>query len=80
MLFEQPDRGKALLMRYPWWMWDPPKVTQLNDGAKYRAFLFDPSTAEEHILGEVMPDPKGEWPLPIPPVVRDWMRVLDAQG
>ena len=111
------SRGKALLMRYPWWrfqphpewveprwsekdymmpyaagiprevrfiyfpaMWNPPKVTQLNDGARYRALLFDPSSGKEHELGEVKPDSNGEWQLPIPPVVRDWVLVLDTRG
>ena len=61
-------------------MWNFPKLTQLEPGVSYRAFLFDPSTAKEHSLGTVKGDASGEWQIGTPAIVRDWVLVLDAKG
>ncbi|MGD0777768.1 MAG: DUF4038 domain-containing protein [Candidatus Solibacter sp.] len=106
-------RSKALLMRYPWWrfephpewvdphwdeknywmpfaagipgelrviflptLWNPPQVKSLEPGA-WRGFFFDPRTGRDIPIPEVAPDASGTWQSPIPPVVADWVLVLD---
>ncbi len=56
--------------------WNAPKVTNLESGVNYRAFYFDPKSAEEHDLGDVAPDSTGTWPAPITPTYADWILVL----
>ena len=57
--------------------WDLPKLTHLEPGAPYRGSLFNPSTGKETSLGNVTGDAQGEWQPPVPPIVRDWLIVLD---
>ena len=105
--------SKALLMRYPWWrfephpgwvdphwdeknywmpfaggipsevrvifiptLWNPPQVKSLEPGP-WRGFFFDPRTGRDIPISEVTPDASGTWQSPIPPVVADWVLVLD---
>ena len=105
--------SKALLMRYPWWrfephpewvdphwdeknywmpfaagipgelrviflptLWNPPQVKSLEPGP-WRGFFFDPRTGRDIPIPEVAPDASGTWQSPIPPMVADWVLVLD---
>ncbi len=106
--------GKALLLRYEWWRfqphpewaephwsdqnyilpyaagipgkvrmiyvpvsWNLPKLTHLETGTRYRGFLFNPSNGKETDLGGITADANGEWQPPVPPIVRDWLIVLE---
>ncbi|NQT54153.1 DUF4038 domain-containing protein [bacterium] len=60
-------------------MWASPTVKGIEPGVEYRASYFDPSTGEEHPLGVVSPSDEGDWPCPRPPVLRDWVLILDAR-
>ena len=54
-----------------------PTIRELEPGARYRAFLWDPSTGAEHDLGIAEGDIDGSWPVPQIEVRRDWLLVLE---
>ena len=56
--------------------WDLPKVTSLGTDA-YHAFLFSPVNGKQVDLGTIRPDNSGTWQPPVPPVVQDWVLVLE---
>ena len=59
-------------------LWNPPQVKLLEPGP-WRGFLFDPRTGREVSIPEVAPDASGTWQSPVPPVVADWVLVLDRR-
>jgi hypothetical protein len=59
-------------------LWNPPQVKLLESGT-WRGFLFDPRTGREVSIPEVAPDASGTWQSPVPPVVADWVLVLDRR-
>jgi hypothetical protein len=109
--------SKALLMRYPWWRFEPhpewveprwdeknywmpfaagipgevrviyipalwtlPKVKSLEAG-RWRGFFFDPRTGNEIPIRSVEPDGSGTWQPPLPPIIADWVLVVEhAKG
>ncbi len=48
--------------------------------ARYRAFLFNPTDGTEHDLGAVKPEENGDWRIPLPrlPIYQDWLLVLEG--
>jgi len=60
--------------------WTPPVVKQLEAGVSYQATYFNPSTGEEHPLGEAAADAQGDWTCPKAPVARDWVLVMERPG
>jgi len=60
--------------------WNAPTVKSLEPNVSYRAFYFDPKSAEEHDLGSVTPDSTGAWPAPLTPTFADWILVLDKKS
>jgi hypothetical protein len=58
--------------------WDLPKIIGVEHG-QYEAFLFDPVNGKRHPLGRVAPDAKGAWQPPVPPVMQDWVIVLEKR-
>jgi Protein of unknown function (DUF4038) len=56
--------------------WDLPKVVGLGTD-HYHAFLFSPVNGKQHDLGAVSPDDSGAWQPPVPPIVQDWVLVLE---
>lgn len=55
------------------------KVKGLEGGTDYRAFYFDPRSGDEQNLGEVSADQGGGWQPPAsPPIIQDWVLVLEA--
>jgi hypothetical protein len=59
--------------------WNAPTVKSLEPGIVYRAFYFDPKSAEHHDLGDVAPDASGAWPAPFTPTFADWVLVLEKK-
>ena len=55
------------------------QVKSLEPKVNYRAFLFDPANGNEHNLGKVVADRKGNWDLPMQPILHDWVLVLESQ-
>lgn len=54
----------------------PAKVKQLDRGVKWRAFFFNPATGKEHEIDGVIADANGDWQMPSPPIIQDWICVL----
>ncbi len=55
----------------------PTRIKGLEPGVRYQAFFVNPSDGSERPLGEVKAEAGGEWPMPLPPVMRDWVLVLE---
>jgi len=53
------------------------KIKEDEKEVDYRAFYFDPRTGKEHIVGKVVPDERGEWKPPKPPIIQDWVLVIE---
>ncbi len=43
----------------------------------YKAAFFDPTEGSTLDLGEARPDSDGAWEVPIPPIMKDWVLVLE---
>lgn len=56
---------------------NPPTLKGLERGRAYRAFYWNPSDGTELDLGRVEGDEAGDWPVPKPPVFRDWVLMLE---
>jgi hypothetical protein len=54
-----------------------PVIKQLEAGARYRAFYWDPSTDREYEAGIAEADADGTWTAPPPQIRRDWLLVLE---
>jgi len=65
-----------IIMVYTPARWDLPKLAGLEPG-EYTGFLFNPINGQRHELGAIRPDPAGTWQPPVPPVVQDWVIVLE---
>ena len=53
-------------------------VCGIEPGARYRAAWFDPRRGSEHDAGTVAPDDEGRWQPPRPPIIQDWVLVLET--
>jgi hypothetical protein len=54
-------------------------VRQLEEGASYHGFYFNPRDGQAHDLGTVTGNEQDEYVLPKPPVFQDWVVVLERQ-
>jgi hypothetical protein len=54
----------------------PARVKHLDLGVKWRAFFFNPATGKEHEIDGVIADANGDWQMPSPPIIQDWICVL----
>ena len=54
-----------------------PVVKGLEPGARYRAFLVNPSDGAEQELGVAQGDAEGDWTVPQIEIRRDWLLVLE---
>lgn len=58
--------------------WTPPvHVRGLEAGVTYRGLFVDPISGAEHPVGEVRGDAEGNWRLANPPLIQDWVLVLE---
>ena len=64
--------------------WGANVVKGIEEGVRYRAFLFNPSTGDEQDIGDVVPNANGDWELPLGngpwrmmPIYQDWVLVLE---
>ncbi|MEM2960866.1 MAG: DUF4038 domain-containing protein, partial [Candidatus Bathyarchaeia archaeon] len=53
------------------------RVKGLEEGINYNAFYFDPREGKEYNIGKVAPDEKGDWKPPKPPIIQDWVLLLE---
>jgi hypothetical protein len=79
--------GELRLIFFPLSWWGSGTVKGIEPEARYRAYLFNPSNADEIDLGTVTPDANGDWPLPcgnppykVMPIYRDWVLVLERKS
>ena len=63
----------------PWWPSHTAKVTNLEAGVSYKACFLDPITGREYALGAVCPTADKDWPIPLTPIIQDWVLVLERQ-
>jgi hypothetical protein len=68
-------------LRIVYWppMRKPPLVKQLEQGVTYRGLLCDPITGAEHDLGSVKGDAEGDFQPPVPPIMQDWLLILEVK-
>ena len=56
-------------------------VVELEPGAQYHAFFFDPATGEEYDIGAATPDGDGKWASPERvPIFQDLLLVVERTG
>jgi len=53
------------------------KVKKLEAAVQWRAFFADPASGQELAIGAVKADANGDWQMPDPPVIQDWVCVLE---
>lgn len=56
------------------------KVENVEKATAYNAFYFNPRNGREHHLGPVVPDDTGEWRPPKPPIIQDWVLLMEAEA
>jgi hypothetical protein len=69
--------GKTRLI-YSQLFWDCPVLQAFEADIPYRATYFDPFNGARIDLGEVIPDENGAWSPPYPPLVHDWVLLLEV--
>jgi hypothetical protein len=52
-------------------------AAKLEQTVTYTAFFFDPKTGNQQHIGRVMPLADGTWRVPLPPIIQDWVLVLE---
>ena len=52
-------------------------IKGLAEELPYHGFYFDPKTGQEHDMGVVTGDERGEYLIPKPPIFQDWVIVLE---
>jgi hypothetical protein len=57
-------------------LWNPPQVKSLEAG-RWRGFFFDLRSGRDFPVPEISADATGTWQSPTPPVVADWVLVLE---
>jgi hypothetical protein len=54
-------------------------VKKLERDVVYRGFFFNPANGKRYDLISVVPDGNGDWKIPEPPLIQDWVVVLQAR-
>ncbi|MFA6107164.1 MAG: DUF4038 domain-containing protein [Candidatus Latescibacterota bacterium] len=74
-----PGQVRVIYFHQPIAPWSGlPIVKGLEAGSRYRVFWFDPKTGEERGLPEVSGG-QGEWQVPMPATMADWVLVLERR-
>ncbi len=55
-------------------------VEEIEADTAYRAYYFDPRQGREYDIGAVTPDEEGAWQPPKPPIIQDWVLVLERDN
>jgi len=56
------------------------KVRNIEKDALYRAAFIDPKDASEELVGPVEADSSGNWPVPQPTLMQDWVLALQSRN
>jgi len=76
-----PGELRIGYLGYPQAPWLPaPIVCGLEPGVRYHARFADPITGDFVDLGRVEADDVGNWPVPHPPIMQDWVVILEAES
>ena len=59
------------------WLRQGFRLTGLDPATRYRAFFYDPATGREHPRDLAGVDVKGEASIPSPPIMQDWVLVVE---
>lgn len=71
-----PGQVRVIYLPRPVTPWAKPvTVVGLEPGATYRAFFFDPKEGAEYDVGPI--SGRSRWAVPAPPVLQDWVLVLE---
>ena len=54
-------------------------IREIEPDAGYRAYYFDPRYGRDYDAGDVIPDEQGAWQPPKPPIIQDWVLVLERK-
>lgn len=54
-------------------------IKGLKSGTSYTAFFMDPRNGQEYPLDDVCAGAGGEWKIPLPPIMIDWVLVLERK-
>jgi hypothetical protein len=57
---------------------DQPFLKELEPGLNYHASYFDPKTGDVYDLGTISGDAQGTHQVPKPPILQDWVLILEA--
>ena len=57
---------------------DQPILKALEQGVNYKAAWFDPKSGDRYSIGSISGDANGEFQLPKPPILQDWVLILEA--
>ncbi|HHY83525.1 MAG TPA: DUF4038 domain-containing protein [Clostridiales bacterium] len=77
---EIPGKVQIYYFPGPVHPWSPPIfIKGMQHGSKYNAYFYDPKSGRQYPLGEVEPGSDNRWKLPLPPVMHDWVLVLEKK-
>jgi hypothetical protein len=72
-----PGQLRVFYLPEPVFPWrGPVRLAGLEPEVRYQARYVNPSTGQEHPLGTVTG--ASEWTLPVTPIMRDWLLILEA--
>ena len=70
--------GKLRLIYTSYLLGGLTKVKGIEPGVQYRASYANPSDGSQIDLGAVTADESGDWTPARPPIMRDWVLVLES--
>ncbi|MCB1122851.1 MAG: DUF4038 domain-containing protein, partial [Verrucomicrobiae bacterium] len=73
-----PGRYRLIYFPHALVSWRDWKVLQLEPDVRYQASFIDPSNGKIHPLGYASGDENGTWLIPNPPVLRDFLLILEV--
>jgi hypothetical protein len=76
-----PGRLRVVVLPKGMPRWAGPfKLRALEPDVLYQAHYVDPITGRAEAPVAVEPDAKGEWPMPFPPILQDWVFIVRAEN
>lgn len=72
-----PGELRIYYFPQPITMWGQTLAKGLEKGVKYKAMWFDPAGGAETPAGEVKADAEGNWRIPQPPLMQDFVMVME---
>lgn len=56
--------------------WRRYTLVDLDPGILWQPIFVDPVTGDEYVIDTIKPDKDGQWDIPIPPIMQDWVLVV----